>query len=146
MAGKVTLVRTIWPTNPSFASVPPLGCGAPLALMLIIDGEGAVPKERIPQLRATLELATVVPTDFQGAVAVITGILTAFNAANGTSYIVDSACSLPGHVSTGANGCRPGNGHALLLNNSNPPRPGLSTNFVVGSLSISHGLIVSIQY
>jgi len=30
----VTLVRTIWSTDPNFTSLPPLGCGATLSRML----------------------------------------------------------------------------------------------------------------
>ena len=147
MAGTVTLVRTIWrETAPQLSTVPPLGCGATLAQMLLIDGEGAVPIEHIPELRVTLEAATVGPAEFPGAVAVITGILTAFNALHGTSYVVDSACSLPGHVSTGSGGCRPGNGHSLLLNNGNPPKAKLSMSFIVGPMIVAHGLVVSIKY
>jgi len=146
MAGTVTLVRTIWSTDPNFTSLPPLGCGATLSRMLLIDGESAVAIEHIPELRVTLEAATVGPTDFQGAVNAIKVILDAFNAARGTTYVVNAACSLPGHVSTGAGGCRPGSGHTLLLNNSNPPKANLSTNFVAGPMIVSHGLVVSIKY
>jgi hypothetical protein len=149
MIGAVTLVRTIWrQTAPQLSTVPPLGCNATLAQMLFIDGEGAVPNEHIPELRETLEAAIVDldPTNFQGAVAAIAGVLAPFNAQHGTSYAVNSPCSLPGHIATGGGGCRPGTGHSLLLNNGVPPTPKLSANFVAGSLTVSHGLVVSIKY
>jgi hypothetical protein len=147
MAGAVTLVRMIWRQSaPQLSMVPPLGCQDTLKNMLFIDGEGAVANESIPELRAALEAATVAAADFPGAVVAITGILAAFNAQHGTSYAVDSNCSLPGHISTGAGGCRPGTGHSLLLNNGVPPTPKLSANFVAGSLTVSHGLVVSIKY
>lgn len=147
MAGTVTLVRTIWRQSaPQLSAVPPLGCQNTLKDMLFIDGEGAVQDEHIPELREALEAATVSAADFQGAVVSITGILAAFNAQHGTSYAVNSNCSLPGHISTGAGGCRPGTGHSLLLNNGVPPTAKLSTNFVAGSLTASHGLVVSIKY
>jgi len=148
MAGKVTLVRTIWRETPeNLSKVPPLGCGLTLDNMLFIDGEGAVPNEHIPELRATLEAATVGPTDFNGAVTAITNVLNAFNALRGTSYSVNADCSSPGHVVNGAGGCRPSvSGHTLLLNNGNPPRARLTTSFTAGPMIVSHGLVVSIQY
>ena len=150
MAGTVTLVRTIWRVvAEELSKVPPLGCRDTLDDMLFIDGEGAVPNEHIPELRATLEAATVAPTDFNGAVTAISAILTAFNAQKGTTYSVSSPCSAPGHVVSGTGGCRPsGSGHTLLLNNGLPPqqKANLSATFAVGALRVQHGLAVSIQY
>lgn len=149
MAGTVTLVRTIWRVvDESLSKLPPLGCRDTLDDMLFIDGEGAVPNEHIPELRATLEAATVVPTDFNAAVAAINAVLSAFNLQKGTSYSVSSPCSAPGHVVSGSGGCRPsGNGHTLLLmNNAAQPKANLSTTFVAGALRVQHGLVVSIQY
>jgi len=49
MAGTVTLVRTIWrETAPQLSTVPPLGCGATLAQMLLIDGEGPYRSSTFP--------------------------------------------------------------------------------------------------
>jgi hypothetical protein len=149
MDGTVTLVRTIWRlSSPADSTVPPLGCHDTLKDMLFIDGEGVVANECIPQLRAKLEATTVHldPFDFPGAIAAIGGVLAAFNVQNGTSYVVDGPCSLARHVSNGAGGCTPGNGHTLLLKNGFPAKANLATRFCVGSMIVAHGLVVTIQY
>ncbi len=142
--GKATIVRRVAVAgDPRVTQVPKFDCGQGLKQSIFLDLDDA----KILALAATLAKTrfSVKGATDAGARAVVAEVLDAFNAKEGTDYQLFDPCNMPGHISTGAGGCKPGVGSTFALAAGSPPSA-LFGKLHSGAAIFGYGYCISVRF